>query len=164
MKVCAIVAYDESRVIGVKGGLPWRIPEDMKHFSSLTSGHGVLMGRKTYESLPEKFRPLPNRKNIVITRHSGPSPFPASVETWDSPVSCIQAYREGKRELPGGILWVIGGEQIYRATQALWDEVFVTEVAGSHQGDAYFPEFTDAFQEVERESFSGYSFVRFVRR
>lgn len=70
MKITAILAMDESLLIGKKDGLPWHIPEDLKRFNSLTRGHIVVMGRNTYFSLPEKYRPLPHRRNIVITREA----------------------------------------------------------------------------------------------
>ena len=68
MEKLMIVAVSENNVIGKNGDIPWDIPEDMKHFREKTTGHSVIMGRKTYESLPENYRPLPNRRNIVLTR------------------------------------------------------------------------------------------------
>ena len=80
VRVLVIVAMDEGRVIGFENKLPWHITEDMKRFAQLTTGHTVLMGRKTYQSLPDKFRPLPNRKNIVVTGKPQDYDFPAKVE------------------------------------------------------------------------------------
>ena len=150
---------DEDRVIGSKGGLPWNIPEDLKHFSALTKGHTVLMGRRTWDSLPARFRPLPGRKNIVVTR-SGDIP---GVEVWADIEKCLQAYRSGQACLQGSILWVIGGAEIYRQTTDMWDELFITYVEGHHEGDAFFPEFQSKFRLIEENRRDGYAFRRYAR-
>ena len=159
--VCAIAAMDESRVIGHKGKLPWHIPEDLKHFSDLTKGHAVLMGRKTWESLPERYRPLPQRKNIVISRTVTNL---SGAEVWESPEKCIQFFRSGKAELPGGKIWIIGGAEIYRLTASLWDEVYLTLVKGCREGDAFFPPFEEAFSKAAEEDHGAFSFQHYVRR
>ena len=162
LRINAIVAMDEGRVIGFKGTIPWHIKEDMQRFSKLTRGHSVLMGRKTYDSLPPKFKPLPDRKNFVISRSLSAADA-AGVTIWDSPQACIKAIVDGNERLQGEILWVIGGEQIYRETMSQWNEVYLTLVNGRHAGDAYFPDFEDNFQEYERESRDGFSFVHYIR-
>ncbi len=151
---------DEERGIGKAGTLPWRIPEDLKRFAKCTTGHAVLMGRKTYESLPTKFRPLPNRTNIVVSRSS---------RSFADGVICCRSVADAVEQARGAasaaeILWVIGGAEIYRATQEIWDEIALTEVQGKHGADVFFPPFEERFREVEREAHDGFSFVRYVRR
>lgn len=164
MKVFAIVGMDEGRVIGAGGRLPWRIPEDMRHFAELTTGHTVVMGRKTYESLPEKFRPLPNRLNVVLSRVERPESLPPEVKLFHAPDEFFEACRRGQLELPSDTVWIIGGEQIYRATMDSWDELYLTRVWSNHCGDAYFPAFEDKFELIESSPREGYTFERYVRK
>ncbi len=142
LSVIAIAAMDHNRVIGGGGKLPWHLPEDLKNFSESSRGHTVLMGRKTYESIPAKFRPLPGRKNIVISSSLSAD---RAIELWKDPRECIEAYRHDPTQLPSDKLWIIGGAEIYRATLPLWDAVSLTLVPGTHAGDAYFPEFEAEF-------------------
>jgi dihydrofolate reductase len=160
IKIIAIAAMDEARVIGVKNQLPWQIPEDLKRFSLLTVGHAVLMGRRTFESLPAAFRPLPKRKNIVI---SSTLPEQKGVEIFQSPEGVFKALEEEVLKLPTDKLWVIGGESLYRQTLEYWDEVYLTLVQGKHQGDAFFPEFEEGFKLVSKDEHPGFSFCHFER-
>ena len=170
MKVIAIVAMDENRVIGVNNTIPWHYSEDMKRFAALTTGHTVLMGRKTYESLPEKFRPLPKRKNVVSTRSPeardqivGITP---EVEVVGDPVKYIQQVRESadsSGEAPEQ-LWVIGGEQIYRITLPYCDELFLTRVHSKHEGDAFFPAFENGFELINSDNRGEFSFEQYRRK
>ena len=164
VRIKAIVAMDEARVIGIAGGLPWKLPEDMKRFSQLTSGHTVVMGRKTFESLPPKFRPLPNRKNVVFTRKLDSFAVGPGVEAWASPEDYFKACRGATISLPSDTVWVIGGAEIYAASMPYWDELYLTRVSSKHNGDAYFPEFEKDFERVEIEPRDGYTFERFVRK
>jgi len=160
-KIFAIVAMDQNRVIGKDNAIPWHIPEDMQHFKELTSGHAVLMGRKTFESLPKRFKPLPNRKNLVIS--SNPKfalEFP-EVQVWSSPQQCIDAFKAGKIE--GEKLWIIGGAQIYAATLDSWDEVYLTQLHGIYAGDAYLPKFEMNFELIEKLEQPNFSFLHFRR-
>lgn len=169
MKVVAIVAMDEDRVIGAKNDIPWKLPADMRRFSRLTTGHTVLMGRKTYQSLPDKFRPLPGRRNVVVTRDSKQfaatlsSAEKAAIEIVSDPQEYIQQCRSGEVLLESELLWVIGGEQIYRVTLPVWDELFLTRIHSKYVGEAFFPEFEDAFDLVESEDHGDFSFHRYVR-
>ena len=164
IRFIAIVAMDEKRVIGNKNALPWNIPEDMRHFSKLTKGHSVLMGRKTYESLPEKYRPLPERLNMVITRDPSKLKVPPGVLVFRSPSECIEACRQGDVALRSEIVWIIGGSEIYQETMDEWDEVYITRVEGTHEGDAFLPEFESSFELVEREIHQGFVFERCKRQ
>lgn len=164
IQIIAIAGMDQDRVIGFQNKLPWHLPEDMKHFSQLTKGHSVLMGRKTFESLPAKFKPLPGRKNIVISRTISGIPEMPEVLFYKTLAEFFTSLKNGELQLPSEKLWVIGGEQIYRATMHLWHEVELTLVQGEHEGDAYFPEFEDKFEVEHREDYPGYSFLRYTRK
>ncbi|MEI6673560.1 MAG: dihydrofolate reductase [Verrucomicrobiota bacterium] len=134
----AIVAMTPDRVIGRDGQLPWHLPEDLAFFKRTTLGHPVVMGRKTYDSLG---RPLPKRRNIVLTRDPN----------WSAPgVEVIHAPAE-LAELPGLELrvFVIGGAEVYQAFLPLLDDLLVSHVFGKHAGDTRFPEFAAAFPRCE---------------
>jgi dihydrofolate reductase len=146
----AIVAMDEARAIGRAGGIPWYLPEDLKRFARLTRGHTVVMGRKTYESLPEKSRPLPGRRNIVISRSENLR-LPLGVDQLPS----VEALEHICKKDPSGEYWIIGGGDIYRQTLPLWDEVYLTVVPGQHGGDTFLLPFEHDFlcsEEVPGEA------------
>lgn len=147
---------DSHRLIGAKNGLPWHIPEDMKRFRLLTSGQVVIMGKNTYNSLPDGFRPLPNRRNIVISRAGTDG-----AESFDSIEACLDSLRaEGVQEI-----FVIGGAMIYNQFFEKWliDQVDLTLIDGAYDGDIFVDEFRDQFHEVDREAFSKGSFITLVR-
>ncbi len=132
MRTVLIVAMTESRLIGKAGGLPWRVSADLKHFKRTTMGHAVIMGRKTFDSCG---KPLPGRRNIVITRHSG-----FSAEGVDVAASLEDALalcrRRGEQ-----IAFIAGGAQIYRAALPVVEEMIVTYIeAPGAEGDTWFPE------------------------
>jgi dihydrofolate reductase len=130
MILSLIVAMDGQGVIGREGRLPWHLPDDLRRFKSLTLGHPVIMGRKTFASIG---RPLPGRTNIVITR-SEHWTAPAGVVVVDSLDAAI-ARCTGAEEV-----FVIGGESIYRLALARADRLYVTRVHASVEGDARFPD------------------------
>ena len=163
-KILAIVAMNENRVIGSENDIPWKLPEDQKRFAQLTKGHTVLMGRKTYESLPKQFRPLPKRKNVVMTRNPDKHKFEQGVDVATSPKAYIEDLRAGTKTLESNELWIIGGEQIYRETLPYWDEIYLTLVKGKHGGDAFFPEFEKDFEETEREEFKDFYYIHYERK
>ncbi|HOI51669.1 MAG TPA: dihydrofolate reductase [Azonexus sp.] len=156
-EIILIVAVARNRVIGKDNRLLWNIPEDMAHFKRLTAGHAVLMGRKTWESLPERFRPLPGRRNIVISRqrdYNAPGAELAHALT-DGVALAADAEK----------LFVIGGAQIYEQAMALADRLEITEVELAPEGDAWFPEISAAdWQESARSAGPGCSFVSYRRR
>lgn len=160
ISVVAIVAMDEDRVIGFKNKLPWHLPEDFRRFSKLTTGDTVLMGRNTYWSLPEKYRPLPNRQNVVV---STTMQAIEGVTIEKSPVDYIKKVKNGEISIQGEKLWIIGGEQIYRATCALWDLVELTLVNGKHEGDTFFPKFEKDFKLIDQEKSKECSFLTYSR-
>jgi len=120
-------AQSANGVIGRDGGLPWHLPEDLKHFRTLTAGATVLMGRRTWESLPPRFRPLPGRRNVVLssTQQEGVETFP------DLGRALTTVSEDG---------WVIGGAAVYRAALPFADRVVVTEIRESFEGDTRAPE------------------------
>lgn len=158
-KIIAIVAMAENRVIGNDNKLPWHLPEDLKHFSKLTTGHSVLMGRKTYFSLPEKFRPLPNRKNFVVTRDAANLKNEKNIETVTNLKEFLTSIKNKKLHLSSEMLWIIGGSEIYKETKSFWDEIYLTKVNGNVEGDAFFPEFEQDFKIMSEEKLEKCTFL-----
>lgn len=161
-KLAAIVAMDESRVIGRNGALPWHVPADMAHFRALTKGHVVLMGRKTWDSLPLTFRPLPGRINVVVSRTPEKLNLPDGVLAAASPEEGVALARETANQR-GKSVWVIGGAELYRALLPLCDEVHLTVIAGKHEGDAWLPEFEHDFTHSSARSADGCTFHVYTR-
>ena len=128
--VSIVVAHSSNRVIGRDGGLPWRLPADMRRFRELTTGSTVVMGRRTYESLPDAFRPLPERRNLVLS--GDPDYRPPGIEVFASLEDALDAC--------GGDCFVIGGEVTYRDALPRCERLYVTEIDTVLEGDAYFPE------------------------
>ena len=139
-------------VIGRDGTMPWHVPEDLAHFSSLTKGHPVVMGRRTWESLPPRFRPLPGRRNLVLS-----SGVVEGVETFPSLESALAAV--------SGDVWVIGGAAVYKAALPYADTVVVTEIQEPFEGDTFAPSVDRPVESTSdwTESSSGlhYRFVRY---
>jgi dihydrofolate reductase len=153
VKLSLIAAISRNRVIGKDGKLPWHISEDLKRFRRLTTGHTVLMGRKTFESLG---RPLPNRRNVVLTSHSI-----AGIETFASLSEALEALKNEER------VFIIGGGQIYAQLLEQADELYLTLVERDAPGDTLFPPYehliTTRFRAVHREEHDGFTFVDYVR-
>lgn len=120
-------------VIGAAGGMPWHVPEDLAHFKAVTAGAPVVMGRKTWDSLPPRFRPLPGRRNIVVTRSREWSA--AGAERAGSLQGALDAAREDR---PAWV-WLIGGGELFREGIALADRLEVTELDVTVAGDTYAP-------------------------
>ncbi len=144
MKLHLIYARARNGTIGKDGQMPWHLPEDLAHFKRVTLGQPVIMGRKTWDSLPARFRPLPGRINIVITRQSD----------WQA-VGALRAnsIKEAMR-LCGDAsdAWIMGGAEIYRQAEPLASTAVVTEIDQDYEGDAFAPELAANWQEVQRES------------
>jgi dihydrofolate reductase len=126
-------------VIGRDGTMPWHVPEDMKHFSALTTGHPVIMGRKTWESFPEKYRPLPGRTNIVVTRQEGWAGTPEA-EGAVVVSSLDEALLESQFAPGNAQVWIVGGGEIYRQSMDLADHAVITVIDSDTDGDTYAPE------------------------
>jgi dihydrofolate reductase len=136
-----------NRALGKDGDLLWHIPEDLKRFRELTCGHPVVMGRKTWESLPESVHPLPGRVNFVVTRQSGYEAKGATV------VAGLETAIEAAKFAPGGEeVFVIGGGEIYAAALPHANRLYLTLIDDEKEGDSFFPEYEKEFtKETFRE-------------
>ena len=160
-RIALIYARAANGVIGREGTMPWRLPEDLAHFRALTQGHPVIMGRKTWDSLPERFRPLPGRRNIVLTRQALWQA--AGAERADSLEQALALCAQAPQ------VWVIGGAQIYAQAEPLADRIELTEIEQSFEGDAYAPQLGPQWVETDRSSGVsqtglGYRFISLSRR
>ncbi|GAB1392470.1 dihydrofolate reductase [Rhodocyclaceae bacterium] len=159
--ITLIAAVARNGVIGKDNSLPWHLPEDLKHFKQLTTGHTVIMGRKTWESLPERFRPLPGRLNIVVTRNPAYRAEGATV---------VDSLEEAQKVGAGRTaLFVIGGAELYAHALPRAQRLVLTEIDADIEGDAHFPAFDrGAWREVGREAGTSadglrYAFVTYAR-
>jgi len=160
MNLTLIVAISENKVIGFKNKVPWRIPEDMRRFKKLTINHPVIMGRKTYESIPDNFRPLPDRKNIVLSR---------SLNSQEG--ICVARNMEDALELTKGRdSSIIGGESVYQLFLPLIDKLEITRVYRDFEGDVFFPEINwdkwklSIIEDGVSEKDIHYSFLTYLRK
>jgi dihydrofolate reductase len=153
VKLAIIAALDHRRAIGKDGKLPWHIPEDLKRFKRLTTGHAVLMGRRTWESLG---RPLPGRRNVVLSS----SPVPG-IESYASIEESLRALASAER------VFVIGGGNVYAQLIDRADELYLTLVDRNVEADAFFPPYEHllgtVFREAARERHPEFEFVDYVR-
>jgi len=142
-RIHMIFARAANGVIGKDGVMPWHLPEDLAHFKRHTLGWPVIMGRKTWDSLPPRFRPLPGRTNIVITRQIG----------WAAPGATVASSLDAALQLCAASeeAWVIGGAQIYCQAEPLAERIEVTHIDQDFEGDAYAPTLGSAWQETARE-------------
>lgn len=131
----AIAAMARNRVIGSKGGIPWHLPEDFRWFKRATTGGTVVMGRKTFESLPKM---LPNRRNVVLSR--GVLPEGVEVLRGFSELAALAKAEPG--------LWIIGGGEIYAKTLHACSDLYLSLVDMEPKGDSFFPEFESRFEQV----------------
>lgn len=153
MKLIAIVAMTADRVIGRDGDLPWHLPEDLAFFKRTTSGHPIVMGRTTYDSIG---RPLPKRRNLVLTRDR--SWQAEGLETLGSPDDLAALGIDGP-------VFIIGGSQIYEAFLPQIDELLVSHVFHSYPGDTRFPEFEHLFEPPETiETHDDFEVRRYLRK
>ena len=156
-----IAAASTNNVIGFDNKLIWNIPKDLKRFKELTQGHSVIMGRKTFESLPS---PLPNRRNIVVTRNKDYSP--EGIEVFSSIEDAIYVCKDDLQP------FIIGGGEIYSQTINLVDKIELTRVYKNYQGDAFFPDIPlDKFElaselvnYLDDDSNTKYSFLTYIKK
>ncbi|MCE2744088.1 MAG: dihydrofolate reductase [Fluviicola sp.] len=136
MKVALIVAMDLERGIGKNNDLMWHLPADMKFFKETTTNHVVVMGRKNYESIPEKYRPLPNRENVVLTRNE--AYVAPNCLVFNSLEDCISHYSTKNEEKT---VFIIGGGEIYKMAldASIIDEMYITHVDKKYDADTFFP-------------------------
>jgi dihydrofolate reductase len=133
MILSAIAALSKNRVIGRNNDLPWRLPDDMKFFMETTKGHHVIMGRKNYDSLKDKFKPLPNRTNIIITRQKDLH-APGCIVLHDIQSAIALAEKNGETEC-----FIIGGSEIYNLAMPFTTRLYLTEIDAHIEGDTHFP-------------------------
>lgn len=150
--------------IGKDGKLPWSIPEDLKRFRELTLNHPVIMGRKTYESIPEKFRPLKNRLNIVITRNLEYKQEGAYVfHTLEAALTCLEHGFVKQEGINHDLAYIMGGESIFNKALPIANKLEITHVDQIvENADAFFPKI-DGWTEIKREDKQGYSFVTYEK-
>ena len=162
MILSAIAAMAKNRVIGQNGDLPWSIPEDFKFFKDKTTGHIMIMGRKTFESLGG---PLPNRLHVVITRQKDYAAEGAHVF---NTVEAALAFCRTQTVKWGDEVFVIGGGEIYKEMLSITDRIYLTEIHQDFPGDAKFPEFSlKEFMETERRPRTqpvAFDFVTYQRK
>ncbi len=132
MKVIIIVAVASDMTIGDKGNIPWKIPNDIAWFRLMTDGHAVVMGRKTWESIPSKYRPLPGRHNIVLTRSPHTITGASAVSTIEEAIFIAKVNHDSK-------VFICGGAEVYKEALPIADEVYMTEVHLAPAGDTKFP-------------------------
>ncbi|MGJ7569267.1 dihydrofolate reductase [Variovorax sp. RB2P76] len=163
-RINLIFARAANGVIGANNTIPWHLPEDMAHFKQQTAGAPVVMGRKTWDSLPPRFRPLPGRQNIVVTRQAD-----WQAEGAQRVGSLQEAFALCEQQQPADV-WVIGGAQIYAEAEPLAQRAVVTELARDYEGDAHAPTLdATVWRETQRASHVsakeglGFSFVTYER-
>lgn len=144
-KVAIVAALSQNHVIGKDNQLLWQLPADMAHFKDLTSGHAVIMGRKTYESLPPRFRPLPNRLNIVLSRQPGEDQDGKLIWT-DNLQDALAIAKKDATAKNQEQVFVIGGGEIYKQSLPFTDRLYLTHVAADYDGDAFF---TDDYKKIQ---------------
>jgi len=161
-RLALIAAVARNGVIGKDNGLPWHLPEDLRHFKAITLGKPVIMGRKTWESLNPKFRPLPGRRNLIISRN--PQYHAAGGEVAGSVGEALRRVADADEA------FVIGGAELYRQALALADRLYLTEIEADIDGDVRFPPIDPRlWQETTREAGTSagglnFAFVQLVRR
>ena len=157
MDINIIVGITNERVIGNDNQLPWRIPVDLKLFKQITEHNTVIMGRKTYESIPEKFRPLPNRNNIVITRN--PQEHPIT----DFCNSIEQAIEKAKEYMKP--IFIIGGSSIYKEFLPKATTLHISHIKKEYKGDTFFPEINwNNWEVIEEKDFPDFTYRKYKRK
>ena len=160
MNINLIFARSANGVIGKNNAMPWHLPEDLAHFKKLTLGSPVLMGRKTWDSLPPKFRPLPGRSNVVITRQTD---WQAEGATTAGSLQAALTLCQSSSEV-----WIIGGAQIYAQAEPLASRIEVTHIDKNYEGDAFAPRLGPQWLPIHREDHVSsiglnYSFITYTK-
>lgn len=158
MSIALIAAVAKNNVIGKKGAMPWYLPEDLKRFKKITTGHVVLMGRKTFESILEHLgKPLPDRTNFVITRDDSYQ-VPEGVVVYTDLEKALSDYQDQD-------LYVIGGGEIFSQTFDRADKLYITHIDKEYDGDVFFPEIDPSvWQKAAEEKHEGFEFAEYVKK
>lgn len=157
MPINIIAAMTEDRVIGCNGRIPWKIPEETKLFKELTTGNTVIMGRNTWDSLPEKFKPLPNRTNIIVSTAMGEQDGAIVCKTIQEAVqiACNHA----------GEIYCIGGAKVYSAILPLSETLHISWIKRQYKGEVYFPKINlDEWSLEETKEFNEFTYKKYSRR
>jgi dihydrofolate reductase len=156
MGISIIVAMTRDRVIGEGGMIPWHIADDMRLFKTITTGGTVIMGRTTWLSLPEQFRPLPGRANIVVSTTLGDQPGAKVCKSVD------EAIREARKN--NNEIYCMGGGRLYAAMAPLADTMYISWVKSDYDGDTYFPEIDlKAWREEDTKEYPDFVFKKYSR-
>jgi dihydrofolate reductase len=150
MQINLIWAQAHHRVIGKNGTMPWHLPEDLAHFKRTTLGAPVIMGRKTWDSIPLRFRPLPGRMNVVISRDASQQEASNKNGIWHA--SSLENALSICEQTKCPEVWVIGGAQIYALALPLAHKLVITEIDANIEGDAFAPPLDASWNETQRES------------
>ena len=162
MRVVLVAAVADNGVIGVDGEMPWHYPEDLRRFEELTTGHPVIMGRRTYESIADRLGgPLPDRTTIVLSRRENLD-LPEGAVHAESVEAALDAAGEAL-DLDEATVYVAGGETVYEQFLDRADELRITEIPEAPVGDAHFPAIGEAWTEVDRETHDDLAFVTYRR-
>ena len=141
--IAIIVGMTKQGVIGKDNSLPWHIPEDLKNFKRLTNNNVVIMGRKTYDSLPAKFKPLPNRQNVVVSRSMQKI---AGIDVCNSIEDALETAKSYQKDI-----FIIGGSTIYKQFLDLADTMLISYIKQNYEGDTYFPSFDNQQWKLTNE-------------
>jgi dihydrofolate reductase len=163
VEVVLIAAVAANRVIGADGGMPWHLPADMRHFKETTTGHPVILGRRTYESVVAGLgEPFPGRRSVVLTETL--SDLPAGAVAVGSVDEALETARRAAVEMGVESLFVAGGETVYEAFLPLADRMVLTELPDAYEGDSRFPAFdAGSWREVGRDEREAFDVVEYVR-
>ncbi len=168
MKVALIVAMDREQGIGKNNDLMWHLPVDMKFFKETTNGHIVVMGRKNFDSIPDRFRPLSNRENVILTHNTA---FQAEgCLVFHSLEACLDAYKKEEERT----IFIIGGGQIYSQAMEMdcIDEMYITHIDKTFDAETFFPSFdqkkwaiTEIFkQEMDEKHEANFAIKHYVKK
>jgi dihydrofolate reductase len=157
MIILGPVAVAENLVIGGDNDLPWYLPEDLKHFKKITLGKTVLMGRKSFDSIVKRLgKPLPERKNIVITRQKDYK-APEGVIIFNSLDEALKSSSDD--------IYIIGGAEIFKLALPFAEKIYITHVQGNYPGDAFFPEIDwSTWEKLEEDPHQGYTFASYKKK
>ena len=172
MEIVIIAAMAENRVIGKNNALPWTLKEDLARFRELTTGRPCIMGRKTWESLPKK--PLPGRLNIVISKTIKQKDFQEGSGGAESAEGGESAQKNEKylSSIKEAVdfckdykkIFICGGESIYRQALLIADEIILTLIPGSYDGDAFFPEFDEGWEKNIVKDYNEFSVITYIKK
>ncbi len=157
MELALIAAVAENGVIGNNGDIPWYLPQDMKLFKEITIGNTVVMGRRTWESLPSKYRPLPNRNNVVVSTTLGHLDEADVCSSYESAIEKAQSYNRD--------IFIMGGASLYERALKDANRMFISYVYQEPEGDTYFPNFDrEKWNLIKRKSYSGFELHELERK